>query len=1467
MSNINKLQLLSCENLFKDREAAMTYVKENFTPNSLLGEPAVVSYGDYYEPNAILVLGLGNGKTYAIDTAELKEQMQNADAENDTIKDSIESLLTTIGEIINKVGLTEDTNKIKDRISYEPDRKDKIIGDAETIAEAVAKLSKYAQELSEDTEFSVADTNSVKLVFKADDNADEKVLKAKVKISNNGDDDEQDFNNNILGIKKDGLYAAVHLEYDEIRNELKFYTSGMKNGKFQNDARKEVISLGKHSEVVADNSDENPIKVIIKKDGNVSKVSSKLALSEKDNILKITDGKLTANVSLRYKESSNELVFNNGLEKKVIPLNTGSILESTSYDSASESIILRFRLSNGQISEQTILVRGILNEWGVDNTNKTVTLTKNLNEGIGPDVLSADVNVSEKSDNILVKDGGSLYVGGVSSNIRYKETTVAKTLDALEKASDKVADDLLQEIENRTHAIEDVLEKLEDEAKRRYTDDEYIKHLISDLDVEGLKKTVEEFQALYSEFEKEWIEKKTEINKAIADAEAVAERVTTIEENLGKVTTDLVVTNTNLANLTNDVTAVKDQVKTIQDGLTEEIIRTNGLSNKVADLETKVDNHIANYATLNGKVSDLTTAISNEVIRAKGVETAINDNLQTEITTARNNEASLGATISKVQSDLEIVSTSAFNLRTDLTNEKTRAEGEEKRIEGLVKTAQSRVDANTTSITSLTAEVHSNTDAINNEVTARTKDVERLDQKIDNVSEKVSSLESNITLTTDATLETAKAYTDAETTRAKGAEEKLQSSIDGLTAKDDELKTEIDGKVGSVELIKSGEQKYTFRVDGREIGDIDIPKDQFLKDARYDAASHKLILTVVLNDEGQKDLEISLAELVDTYKPGDGLKLTEDGTFSVKISEGDEGYLSVSEGGIKVTGINEALEQKADKAELGKYYTKEETDGKYLTEHQSLANYATKTEVESVDGKVESLKTTVEANSVALGIINSGNPVQEGSLAYILAEATSLVNAEAQTRKEKDDELETAIGNKANVSDVYDKTYIDGKDFASKSDLINLATSEMVSAVDRKVDANTAALDTKANKTEVYSKTEANAEFLSQKDAEYTYATQSKVSDVEGKADANTKSIEDLAKVVEGEKFTVETSDTVELLMSDGKVLKSNLRISNESGNALKANGTGAYVNVSLDYNAADNTLIFSDGNGTTNLKLSGGSVIKSAQYDDNEKKLIFKFEVGEDIVISVSDLFNHLEAVNPTNDPIQLDIVRGVGSQGGDTIQATLRISTVDGNLIEKENGTLFASNKAEKHTAVIHGETITVQKALSDAINGVESLDTRTTALEGRVTTIEGEIVDLKAKDIAHDESLTDLKTRMTTAEANIITCQENITKLQGDVATTKATVEEHEGRIGKTESDVESIKTDIEGIKKTLGEYNSRLETVENDVTNIKGALTSLQETVTKIQDKVGSDENEKTLIERISVLEKICETLIDFGSYSN
>lgn len=117
------------------------------------------------------------------------------------------------------------------------------------------------------------------------------------------------------------------------------------------------------------------------------------------------------------------------------------------------------------------------------------------------------------------------------------------------------------------------------------------------------------------------------------------------------------------------------------------------------------------------------------------------------------------------------------------------------------------------------------------------------------------------------------------------------------------LLEDIHGNMETIALVKKDDLTYELQVGDKIAGTINIPADQFLKSVEYSAEDKSL--TFVFNtSEGEQTSVVDLSSLVDTYVAGNGIELIENG-FSIKLDPSSESYLSVSEAGIKVEGINE----------------------------------------------------------------------------------------------------------------------------------------------------------------------------------------------------------------------------------------------------------------------------------------------------------------------------------------------------------------------------------------------------------------------------------------------------------------------------------------------------------------------------------------------------------------------------------
>ena len=124
------------------------------------------------------------------------------------------------------------------------------------------------------------------------------------------------------------------------------------------------------------------------------------------------------------------------------------------------------------------------------------------------------------------------------------------------------------------------------------------------------------------------------------------------------------------------------------------------------------------------------------------------------------------------------------------------------------------------------------------------------------------------------------------------------------------LLTDITGNLDTVQLVKKSDLEYELQVGDRIAGSINIPEDQFFKGSEYNPETHILTLTFKTSD-GDQSQDIDLSGLIDVYTAGNGLAL-EGGSFSVKLDPSTDAYLEVTEAGLKLVGLRNALDTEAE---------------------------------------------------------------------------------------------------------------------------------------------------------------------------------------------------------------------------------------------------------------------------------------------------------------------------------------------------------------------------------------------------------------------------------------------------------------------------------------------------------------------------------------------------------------------------
>lgn len=94
-------------------------------------------------------------------------------------------------------------------------------------------------------------------------------------------------------------------------------------------------------------------------------------------------------------------------------------------------------------------------------------------------------------------------------------------------------------------------------------------------------------------------------------------------------------------------------------------------------------------------------------------------------------------------------------------------------------------------------------------------------------------------------------------------------------------------------------------VNGREAGVISITSQLKLKNVVYNPDTQSIEFTFD-SDEGEKKISVDVHDLIDVYTAGQGLGVDKN-QFFIKIDPSSEKYLSVSENGIKISGLDTLL--------------------------------------------------------------------------------------------------------------------------------------------------------------------------------------------------------------------------------------------------------------------------------------------------------------------------------------------------------------------------------------------------------------------------------------------------------------------------------------------------------------------------------------------------------------------------------
>lgn len=403
------------------------------------------------------------------------------------------------------------------------------------------------------------------------------------------------------------------------------------------------------------------------------------------------------------------------------------------------------------------------------------------------------------------------------------------------------------------------------------------------------------------------------------------------------------------AKLQQEQTRAENAEKLISNNLNSEISRAKAAENV---LTTNLNAEITNR---NSEISRLDTKIETEATRATNAETTITTNLNTEIARAKKAE----------QQEAKNRSDADDAIKNLLNTEVSRANTEESKLSASIITETSRATTAEGALSDkITAEQNraitaegTLTDNLNSEISDRKKAIKAESDRAKSAEqqESKSRADADDAIKSLLSAETSRATTaendlsdrvTSEKNRATTAENTITNNLNSeILDRKEAIKAESDrakaveqamqANLGSVTIVKVTSDdatiaaSYQLQVNGEAKGaTIDIAKDQSIKDINV------LDMNATLNDDGtiksgnpvgSTALCISYILADGTYKLAklDYSKFLEETEFSngldvnnhkiyVKVDQLSENFLSVSSAGVKLTGVQNAINTAVD---------------------------------------------------------------------------------------------------------------------------------------------------------------------------------------------------------------------------------------------------------------------------------------------------------------------------------------------------------------------------------------------------------------------------------------------------------------------------------------------------------------------------------------------------------------------------
>ena len=1153
------------------------------------------------------------------------------------------------------------------------------------------------------------------------------------------------------------------------------------------------------------------------------------------NIIYRKEDGIFADVELEYVAAQNKLKFTKTNkdgedETKYIELNNVSFLENIYYDSTSEVLVIQYKDAKGDLKEIRVPVSNLFDEWGVENTFHTVTLTKTEHKVNGKDMLSADVNIAETSDNILRVVNHGLHVKGTADNIKYENGTVKDALDSIVGSADtegsirnlikketeeRVAADaslqgLIEAEKNRADAAEKALDtKIAENAKA--INDEYNRAVAAEaanksaIDSENLRATSEE-KRIETKFD-EIIKKKetvdaqlTEAVKALrTDIDAEVKRSTEKDKELD------VAFNAFKENSETKHTELVSSIEAVKDSVAAEQAERMSHDEQIGKaLQDEIIRSTEKDIELNGLIESNKQLIESESKRAKAVEELLTQN------------------IDKANANIE--------------TESERAKSAEK----------------------------TNADAI---VALEKKTI--------------------LNVTNSGTVDLAKNAAE------DGNGFTLSAKVNVAAGGGNIINSDGSALKATVDLVYDGATNVlTLKTSNQPDKAIQLNSGSIIDNISYDANTKELIISYETADGNKDEVRVNVSDLfneISVENPAENaVTLTEknnaDGTKTitadVNVATEPNNLLIKSNGNLYVSNQASGIKFEDGKSLVDKINEL----NKSVSDNQSASD----TKYAELDGKISTLNDKVADNSNKItSLVN-----KDAEIDTAVADVKSTLSQEITERKAADTALDskiTALDGKVadNATKIADLSKKDGEIDTAIAEINSKLNQEGVDRTSGYTELNTK-IDAEIKRaTEKETALESSISVNTQGISDLKAAVEQNKKD----ATCSVKNTENLTLVKEnnpsGDGYTlsgkVVVSTAENNIINQNGALYASVDLSyNSSTNRLTlltSNGGNKEIQLSvgqlvkeITYNDTDKQLELTYLNANQKeekvaipvtdlynewtVEDRGNSVIQLTKITSAANKPdVLKAE----LILATPETGNLLENANgglyASNkaEAIKLPAYIGVGEDVETAIEYLNR------KVTDASSSASGATEVVERIETTVNEHTTLIQNNKTD----IDNLKNENTQIKNDINNVKNDIEDIQTDVNAVKTDVASVKDDIQDVKTDVETVKNDIVTVKGDIADIKSDITEIQGDITNIEGDITEIKGNITNINNELEDLKAKTNIVAEDTNSVDITFTSNADSSNiKADVKVSAEEGNSLSTKNDGLY---VEVNYDFGEY--